>query len=222
MVSAVLIQQKIAAGNAKAAARLGDSYQQYRASSAASPIVAGNLIQSLMAQFAADKAGKFASPSQYGKAGWVGIFDMSQVMPGDYLVGLLGTFFVCDVERFTSPMCVLTNRTVTVTRMENAFAPGANSSYGGDVAGAGTAIITSWPASVLIESTKTTPGVVQTPNASKLGAVQILLPASVNNAAGSGFLANDIVTDDLGNRYAVYSAEQSNLGWRLNAETWAV
>jgi hypothetical protein len=216
MVSAVLIQSKVAYGYAIAAARVGDPYQQYRPTGTGPALAGANLIGTLPAQFAADKAAKFASGSDYGNARWYGIFDMSKTQPGDYLVGLLGTFFVADVERFAKPLCLLCSHVVTVSRMPGTVTPGAGS-YAGDTTPE-TVILTSWPASVLVQSTKTSPGTMQLPDESKMGTYQILLPAS----APGPLLRDDILTDEIGNRYAASTAEQSNLGWRLNVEQWAV
>jgi hypothetical protein len=216
MATGAFIQAKINYGGAIAARQIGDPYEQYRAYGTGAPIAPANLLGFLQAQFGADPALKFARGQTYGKPFFYGVVDISVLNPGDYLVGLLGTFFVCDIERFSPGMFVQANRTVTISRMQSEVSPGLQTQYGGNVQADDTPVITSWPAAIMNMGSKGAANAMQMPNDSKLGTMNVLLPVSVPVT----LFVNDIVTDDLGNQYAVSAAELTALGWRLTVDMW--
>ena len=212
MTTIATIQSRINYGYGKAASFLGDSYGQYRASSATNPIAPGNLVATINAQFATDPGFKFTKPAQFDKPIWYGMFDPTNVQAGDYLVGKLGTFFVTDVERVSPPQCVWCNRTLTVNRPQQQAATGLNG-YGGDTLAGETAIMTGWPASVLM-TRRGSPGETKLPSDTRDPWMLVLLPSF----SGVNILSRDLLADDFGNRYVVSAAELTPLGWRLEAQ----
>jgi len=218
VVSGAYVQSKVNYGLGKTAAALGDAYQQYRPAAPLAPIGSGSLIGAINAQFAADPALAFAHPSQYGKPAWYGVFDPTNVRAGDYLVGILGTFFAADIERFTSLMCIWCNRTISVIRAVAPQTPGASTAYGGETSANEQTILSGWPASVLQLSSgsKMVNVGMRIPTDSGAGGYSILLPS----LAGTPVRWNDIIVDDEGTRYSVAGNELSPLGWRLTATQW--
>jgi len=206
------VQGRTNYGYGKAASFLGDSYGQYRASSAANPTAPGNLVATINAQFATDPAFKFAKPAQFDKPIWYGMFDPTNVEAGDYLVGRLGTFFVTDVERVSPPQCIWCNRVITVSRPQQQQATGLNG-YGGDTLAGETAILAQWPCSLLI-TRRGSGGEVKLPGDTRDPWWICLLP----EFEGATILSRDVLADDLGNRFVVSAAELTPLGWRLEAQ----
>ncbi|HQU04303.1 MAG TPA: hypothetical protein PLT25_06250 [Acidocella sp.] len=197
---------------------LGKPYTQYRPSGSGAAIASGNLLGNLNAYLTVDAALKGVTQLQFGKAIWYGAIERTNLLSGDYIVGPLGTFFVAGTAYPGPVSLVQCNHVVTLTRLPESITPGASSTYGGDVIAAETTIFTSWPCSLLIAGSRMTPSAMSLPNDGKMSAVQFLLPSSVPAA----LYTNDILTDENGNRFAASSAEQTVLGWRMNAEQWAV
>jgi hypothetical protein len=207
------IQQRIYAGRAKAALRIGLACSQYRPLAAGAPL--GNLIGTILAAFnAGDSAYKV--PNLPGDPLWYADLDGRVTQPGDYLKRVVdgATWFVAAQQQLLPIICVDCNRSIRITRENSVGAVGAVP-YSGklpttetDILGAPGAL---WPASILQGGRKD-------PAAG--------LPAGVKNAGWKMMLppsapvviqAADIVTDDLGRRYAIDSAELTDMGWRINA-----
>jgi hypothetical protein len=139
---------------------------------------------------------------------------------GDYLVGQGGTFFIAAMQLALPVLCVECNRKVRIARMTAPSTAGAVR-YGGtvessqvDVLGTSDAsggLVTGWPAAILLGGRSDK--MDNTPASVKSSGWVIYLPASVPITIRQG----DILHDDLNRRYAVYSAEQTDLGWRLYA-----
>jgi hypothetical protein len=212
MVNLAQVQKHVNRGLGKAATKLGENYSWYRAASAAYPIASGNLLGTIEAQFASDPGFMFKKPSQYSKASWYGMFDPTNVLSGDYFVGTLGTFFVTDVERIAPPQCIYCNRVITVNRPQQQTTTGLNG-YGGDVLAGETAIMTQWPASILM-TRRGTGGETKLPGDTRNPWNLVLLP----HFSGVDILSRDLIADDLGNRYVVSVAELTLLGWRIEAQ----
>ena len=197
---------------------LGKPYAQYRPNGSGNPISINNLVASVNVYLTTDPNLMGKTQLQFGKAVWYGAFDRATINVGDYLIGPIGTFFVSATTYPGATSLVQCNHKLTLTRLPETVTPGAQSSYGGDVLAQEQTILSAWPVSMLIAGTKATPGTMQLPNDGKMGTIQAILPASVPVA----LFYNDILTDENGDRYSVSSAELSALGWRLNAEQWAV
>lgn len=208
------LQNRIYKGYAKAALRIGQLYNQYRPSGSANPLA--TLRGTIYASFNAEDM-TYARPNKYGKPTWFAVMDGTQTQVGDYLTGPEGTFFIAAQQLALPILAVECNRTIRIARTTASTAVGAIG-YGGvvdanqiDVLGTSNAgaLVTGWPASILIggraDRTKELPADV------KNAGWQVLLPASVPVTIAEA----DILHDDLNRRYAVYAAEQTDLGWRL-------
>ena len=207
------IQQRIYSGRAKAAARIGLSCALFRPVAAAAPL--GNQIGSLLAAFNAGDS-KYKAPNLPGDPIWYADLDGRITQPGDYLVRALdgATWFIAAQQQLLPIVCIDCNRSIMITRQTPVTTVGAVG-YGGiapttsvPVLGAPGAL---WPASILIGGRKE--AATGLPAGVKNAGWKIMLPISVPIIVTAG----DIVTDDLGHRYAVDAAEQTDTGWRITA-----
>lgn len=207
------LQGKIYRGYAKAAKVIGQSFNLYRPLSASTPL--GNQVGTVMAALDSGPAYDFKSPNEYGDPTWFALVDDATTQAGDYLINSTGTYFIAGKQFLLPVIAVECNRTVKISRGQAVSAVGALG-YGGmtpstqqDVLGAPGAL---WPASVLFggKQERDQSGL---PAGVPLAGWQILLPPSVPIT----IKASDIVTDDLGRRYAINGAELTDLGWRIKA-----
>lgn len=207
------IQTRVYAGYAKAAKVIGLPFSLYRPLTANSPL--GNLVGTLKAAMDSTPDYKFKKPNEYGDATWYALIDDATAQAGDYLVNANGTYFIAGKQFLLPVIVVECNRTAKITRQQAQTGVGAVG-YGGnvpsqevDVLGAPGAF---WPASILFGG-KSQQGVGLPAGVNNIG-WRILLPPSVPITIKAG----DIVTDDLGRRYAIDGAELTDLGWRINAQ----
>ncbi|MFC4526412.1 hypothetical protein ISN76_12930 [Dyella halodurans] len=201
------LQAKIYGGYAKAATRIGLSFAQYRPTSATNPLATS--LGSLLASFNAQDW-TYKKPQGYGKAVWYCVADGTQLAVGDYLVGAPGTFFIASMQPALPIQAVLCNRTVTLYRPQQEASTGIGA-YGGNTAQNQTVLAQGFPASVL-QGSKSESSVARLPGDPRQGWWNMLLPP-----LPGGVLINyaDVVTDDIGKRYLVSSAEQTSMGWRM-------
>lgn len=203
------LQDKIYIGYGKAAKRIGFDYQQFRATSAYSPLPS-TALQTLPASFTTKFT--YSAPNKYGEGTWLGLFDARQFAVGDFLVGRQGTFFIAAMQDTLPILCVQTNRVIDVLRVSQ-DAPVGLGSWAGDRKGSNEEMLMQgWPASVLQGSKGETnptnlPGDVKTPW------WLILLPAW----PGVVFRTSDLIRDELGRKYVISSAELTDMGWRITA-----
>lgn len=212
-------QARIYRGYGIAAEKIGLPYVQYRPQSAAPPIVDANKLATLPASFNAEDF-TYMRPNKYGKPTWFAIVDGSQTQVGDYLVGAAGTYFIAGQQPLLPILAVECNRSIRIGRMADQGDAGFVG-YSGDVQSAevdvlGTAATggtfgAGWPASILLGGRSDKDTVL--PSSVKQSGVVILLPVSVPVQ----ILESDIVQDDLGRNFAIYAAELTDLGWRLQA-----
>lgn len=207
------IQAKIYAGRAKAALRLGLDCGVFR------PLVAGAALANQIATTkAAFNAGdnSYKTPNLPGDAIWYGDFDGRLTRPGDYLVRVADgqTYYIAGQQQLLPIVCIDCNRSIKITR-ENAAAAVGAIGYSGNQQANETDVLGAtgnfWPCSILIGG-KSNAGVGLPAGVKNVG-WQILLPPSVPIT----IMAGDIATDDLGRRYAIEGAENTDLGWRINA-----
>ncbi|MBA4710543.1 hypothetical protein [Aquitalea aquatica] len=199
---------KVYKGYGKAVQRIGFSYQQFRATSPNSPLVT-TAQQSLPCSFTTNFT--FSQPNKYGQATWLGIFDGTNVEPGDFLVGRQGTYFVAAMQDLLPIYCVQCNRTVSVLRVSMDSSVG-QVEYGGDTVASEQVLMSGWPASVL-QGTKGEQNDAKLPGDVRTPWWAILMPAW----PGIVLRTSDIITDDIGRRYTVSSAELTDMGWRITA-----
>ena len=210
------IQQRVYAGYAKAARVIGIAYDQYRPLSALSPL--GNKVATVKMAVDSGKEYSFTSPNEYGDPTWLALIDDATVLTGDYLVGNnsglnVNTYFIAGKQFLLPVLAIECNRSIKITRQQPVTAVGAVG-YGGmvstnevDVLGTTGAF---WPASILLGGRKQPAAAL--PAGVQNAGWRVLLPPSVPIAIMYG----DIVTDDLGLRYAIDAAELTDLGWRIN------
>jgi len=218
-MDAAAIHAKIYSGRAKVGARLGLDYVVYRPAQAGNPMA--NQITTIKAAFNA-RDNSYKAPNKQGNAFWHGDFDGRLTLPGDYLVGNGKIYYIAAQQHLLPILCVECNRSARVSRAapEAVGAVGAVG-YSGlcdspterdDVLGTSGEAFIGWPCSVLFGG-RSGPA-VGLPGDVRNSGRMILLPPSVRVTIGAG----DIVTDDLGNRYAVDGAELSDHGWRISAQ----
>ena len=189
---------------------LGSPYQQYRPATANNPIASGNLLGTIPAWITADEDGRGRKPNNYGKPVWYGMFDPTTTAVGDFLTGPLGTFFIAGLDVPMPLQLVQCNRTVSIANPANLASYGPQSTYGADQRATEIIVATAWPASVL-QGTKAHAGDTRLPGDTEMAWASVLLPM----IPGLSIRNDMILTDDLGQRRIVSSAEQTTLGWRL-------
>ncbi|MDB6104047.1 MAG: hypothetical protein JWO52_4046 [Gammaproteobacteria bacterium] len=208
------IQAKILAGRGKVALRIGLPCHVFRPVTIDAPL--SNQITVINAAFnAADN--NYLKPSLYGKPVWFGDFDGRLTQAGDYLVRKQdgAIYFIAAQQPLLPLICVDCSRKLKVSRASEAPAEGALPYSGLSSPSVLPDILGTtdhpWPASILMG------GRVQSstglPAGVREAAWSVLLPPSVPVTILSG----DILTDDLGRRFTVESAELSDLGWRMMA-----
>lgn len=205
------LQNKIYAGYAKAALRVGQSNAHYRPLSALNPISSGNKLANLYVSYNAQDMG-YQKPSKYGNNVWYALLDGTQTLVGDYLVDPVnGDYFIAAMQQNLPILVVSCNAVINITRQHQQSSVGAVG-YGGSTLATESMLMQQWPCSLLIGA-----GIAKTdgdlPGDTKAMGVQILLPFFTGVILAMG----DIVTDQIGRRFAITSAELSDLGWRLNA-----
>lgn len=207
-MDATRLQDRIDRGLGAAARHVGAQYDAFRPAGADTPLAPANRYLHLPAAFA-DESANFRRALPYGRATWSGIFDTAYTRPGDYLSGPGGTFFIAAQQSLLPNLCVLTTRTVTITRPAAPATAGVNA-YGGLLATTATSVLTAWPASILFAGTGSPgdlPGDAATPSWT------ILLPITPVTLR-----AADLIADDIGKSYVIGSAELTALGWRILAK----
>lgn len=220
-MDAATLQARVYSGYAKAALRVGLPHTICRPTTAANPTAAPNQIGTTLAAFTVHSSGNFNfdKPSDYSKPTFHALLDGAAVNKGDYLIDVatgLGFFFIAEKSPLVPILAVQCNRTVTFAAPgPSAFVDGS-AGYQGTIGEAAvtneTPFLVAWPASVLqgarSVATHFLPGDVGT------GMWEVLLPF----LAGTNIATGDLMSDDLGNRYCIRTAELTDLGWRLNAQ----
>jgi hypothetical protein len=200
------LQNRVYYGYTQAALRIGLTFSQYRPLTASTAL--GNLLRTMPASFNAQDM-KYGKPSGYAKPLWYCLADGRLLKVGDYLTAASGTFFIVAMQPLLPILAVECNRTVTVSRPQQQTGVGAVG-YGGNTKSNQTAIVTGFPAALLLAA-KAEVNTVKLPGDGRAVAYQLLLPP----IPGAVQLKNDdIVEDDLRNRYVIFGAELTDLGWR--------
>jgi hypothetical protein len=206
-MSYAAIQAAINQGNAIAGSILGTAFSQYRPAGGVA-INSATLVGSVTASFAAK--GNFTRPGSVKDPEFIGYFDITDTLPGDYLVGS-STYFIASQEPLLPTLCVLCNGTVTLSRVPAGSSSGLQTEQSQTPAAA-TTVFTAWPASIL-QGTKGERGDVNLPDDTRTPWWAIRLPAT----PGILIRTDDYLTDANGIAYSVSSAELTRYGWRLTA-----
>jgi len=191
-----------------AARTIGTPTDLYRPRSIINPLDPTNRILRMHAAFMPRRGGMLTSKG-YGDALWRGVFDAAYTQSGDYLVQPHRTLFIADQQSLGEPLCVQTNRFITISRATLPVGLGAIA-YGGLVPGNSMVLLENWPASVLGigdhgRPTAGLPTDVATP------CWTVLLP----DQNGVQLQNGDFYHDDLGRGAVIVSSEQTEMGWRL-------
>lgn len=203
------IQSKINRGLGIAASKLGAAFDLYRPSSANQPISSGNLIRTILADFDVKATYSYDAVSLHKNPYFYGLFDGSQTQPYDYLVNGTTIYFVAAQPPVRPILCIGCNRVLSFAAAASETQVGEGP-YGGRTVGTDVAFAADWPASVL-QGTRGESTLERLPQDTRAPWWDILLPAIPGVVLSMG----DFLTDDLGRRYVISSAELSNLGWRL-------
>lgn len=210
------VQAKLNAGYAKGARVLGSDYSVYRPSTAANP-----LTTLIIAQKAAISAKDYSwmKVNKPGELIWLCLMDGTLTRRGDYLVGASDTFFIASQLLNQPILCIKCNRKVRLMRMPGSVTVGALG-YQGEcatgmvdilgAAGASGAFGTGWSASILLKGRAEQTG-SGLPGATRNVGWEVLLPSSI----GVTIVESDVLVDDLGRKYSIQAAEESDVGWRL-------
>ena len=155
------------------------------------------------------RRGSVLTSNVYGDALWHGIFDAAYTRAGDYLLQPDRTLFIATQQGLAEPLCVQTNRIVTIARAIPPGTLGAND-YGGHIQGNTVVLLKDWPASVLGVNDRGNP-TAGLPSDVSVPYWTVLMPASQGVILQTG----DLFADDLGRSAIVASSELTELGWRL-------
>ena len=200
------LQSMLERGAGITALHVGTPYLGYRPALAEAPLSAAAQYGPIMAAFDA-RSGRFQRPSTLAEDVWVGVFDASVTAAGDYLVGAAGTFFIAAQPALLPPVCILTNRTLWLSRPGAPGQVGANG-YGGVSKTLQTELLAGWPG-LVTDASGASPGL---PGEQRLAAWSVRLPTlPVEPQAG------DMLGDDLGHSYVVVAAGQADGFWQLAA-----
>ena len=204
-----IIQHAIYAGAAAGAQASGRPHQVYRPTDALNPVQPGSLVATLPAAFSGDLSYGFKAAKDYADATWSCVVDGNQTRPGDVLMGA-STWFIASQEPLLPILAVRCNAVASLSRPSKAGRGGGRQAYGGDTERTETALMAGWPCS-LLQGTKGERGDVQLPGDVRMPWFNVIMPAM----AGVELLTDDVLTDGLGHRYKVSSAELTAMGWRL-------
>ncbi len=108
------LQSHIYRGNAKGAAHIGDPYQVYRYVDPIAPMDDVYKIAVIPATFSAEQ--RFVKPNKYQIPTWFCFADGRLLQPRDILVGIMGTFYIGDMQRQLPIQAIQTNHVVSVGR----------------------------------------------------------------------------------------------------------
>lgn len=218
------IQQKIFYGYAKAAYKLGASFNVYRSSTPINPIVEPNLIGTI--QMSASVEWKYMTASKYGNSSFNACIDAQRssapvnAQVGDYLIPTEGIdgfisdnhiYYVQSLQFDLPPRVVQCDRSIEIIRPAETVGPGFTG-YSGYLPGTSTIIMQGMPTSIL-KMGKSGGAPSKLPTDTSEPVWEMLLP----NLGDSNVRIGDIVIDDLEQNYVVTHNELTELGWRLNA-----
>ena len=202
---------RVQQGLGRAALRIGVEHDAYRPRAATNPLASANRLVRLYVAFDVPGGGFRRAPS-YGEVFWRGIFDAAYTLPGDYIQGPSGVYFIALQPPLLPVMCVQTNRVISLSRPAAQTRAGVNS-YGGVVRATAAPILRGWPTSIMAVGARPGHDDLGLPGDGGAGMFAALLPKLP--VAVEAPLMADLVTDDLGWTYVVSAAEQTEGGWRL-------
>lgn len=153
---------------------------------------------------------KYGKPNKYGKATWYALVDGKGLEVGDYFDGAQGMFFIAAMQLLLPILVVECNRVISIFRPQPQTGSGAQP-YSGITPANEKSIVTGVPCSIL-QGTKGEKNETALPSDTRTPWWTILMPGSVGHIK-----YGDLIIDDFGQRYIASSAENTDLGWRINA-----
>nr|WP_294527309.1 hypothetical protein [uncultured Rhodopila sp.] len=205
------LQDRLYFGLGKSARHIGQTANAFRPGGPFDPLKKENRFLRLPAVFV-PVTESTKTTNVYGQPLWHGIFDASYTRTGDYLVCGSSIFFIASQEPLLPVLCVMANRTISVSRPTVQTATGTNP-YGGFTPNKSSTLMNAWPASVLGEARSAlTAANLPTDQAIPYWNIFVPAPAGVLLAPG------DMVTDDIGRSAVIAGSELTNLGWRITAK----
>ena len=194
-----------------AARRIGTPTDLYRPKGPLHPLAGPNRYLRMHAAFI-PRQGSAYHTNSYGDPLWYGVFDAAYTKPGDYLCQDGRTLFIATQQSLVEPLCVQTNRCLTITR---AIPPGdvGATAYGGLIRGSAFTLLGDWPASVLGVTGGGNPS-AGLPTDTSISLWTVLMPAWPSVILQTG----DLIADDLGRSAVIVAAELTELGWRLTVK----
>jgi len=205
------LQDRLYFGLGLSARHVGQTANAFRPVGPFDPLNKGNRFLRLPAAFVPARGGGDTT-NTYGQPLWHGIFDASYTRAGDYLILGSKIFFIASQEPLLPVLCVMTNRTISVSRPTLQTATGTNP-YGGFTANSSSALMSRWPASVLGEDRFTTTA-ANLPTDQAIPYWNVVVPAPADVLLGPG----DMITDDIGRSAVISGSELTILGWRIIAK----
>jgi hypothetical protein len=213
-MDAATLQARINAGYGKASQRIGYLFTIYRPRSGSAALVPGNVVGAQLNAIFTVKASTFSfgRPGDYKNPLWLGLFDPTTTKVGDYLSNPThGTWFIIALQDQLPVLCVECNNTISIVRPGGSPVLGVGS-YSGASPATETPIITSWPASLILDARGRSTG-ANLPLDEQNPFFLALLPAF----AGADIRPSDILIDGdtPARRYIVAASEFSPFGWRM-------
>jgi hypothetical protein len=207
------VQAKIYKGYGLAAKRLGHAFTVYRPTSADKPLDPGNMIvPALPATFTSATTQDFnfnrsndrEVPDYHCMADMTGLAVTDIFVHADW-----GTYFIIALDPLLPPRAIRATNLVSVTRPGGQAGYGAQP-YGGSVPATEVGVMTGgWPAAVLSVKARGEGSEVNLPGDVRTPGYTIYMPYF----EGAILRSSDIVTDDLGRRFILSSAELTDQGW---------
>jgi hypothetical protein len=205
----VKLADRLAYGAGCAARRVGFLHDAYRPDGPEAPVELGKRFLRLAVAFVLP-GGSVAAPSGFGvpfRQAWA---DWSYLRVGDYLAGPEGVVFIAAIEPPKPMLVVMTNTILGLWRPAAPVMAGINP-YGAVVPRTETALISGFPASLLVGGIgdRTRAGL---PDDTRVPGFIALLPAveSVQPRVA------DILTNERAERFVVTAVELVNGVWRLS------
>lgn len=212
------INQKIRYGYAKAAEKLGQDFQLYRATNMINPIQPANLVGTL--KMVTTQTWNWMKANKPGNAIWYMVVDgQDSSYPlsangGDFLVGD-HTFYVLSKEYQMPMQGVETNATIQIIRPFQQTGPGLKP-YGGYTPDTSTVLVSNMPASILIQSVSNRGQMAKSklPTDTNEPIWIVMLPRLDSTNIRTG----DVLIDETSQQYVLGVTESTEFGWRLTAQ----
>src|SRR4051812_24301641 len=119
------LQDRLSFGLGRSARHIGRTADAFRPDGPSDPLKRENRFLRLPAAFVPANGG-LNTAATYGQPLWHGIFDSSYTRVGDYLVLEAETYFIASQAPLLPVLCVMANRTISITRPTLQTSTGVN------------------------------------------------------------------------------------------------